>query len=290
MDPKTLNAIVHDHEAEAYDDRFLIDVSPGLGKAVRRELTEALGTIPRVSRLLDVACGTGYLAVGAGIAGIADEVHATDISSEMLKKTVENAADAEIEVRLACADGEALPYRDASFDLIVIRGALHHVPEPVAMLRECRRLLAPGGRLACIAEPTASGERQVGRVVGSLYKTVTAVQRLRGKQPSEEEAAAEQWELASMAANLHTFSREDLARLGSEAGFDSVKVGSAAWAWILTLGMHYYLAGAFPAKWRHGPLRKVSATVVRAADALDRAILDAVIPARYHHTIWAVMS
>ncbi|MFP5224714.1 MAG: class I SAM-dependent methyltransferase [Actinomycetota bacterium] len=290
MDPKALNALVHDHEADAYDDRFLIDISPGLGKAVLRELTEALGGVPRATRLLDVACGTGYLALGAGMAGIAQELVATDISAGMLKKARENAGKADIRLELACADGEALPFRDASFDLVVVRGALHHVPDPVAMLRECRRLLTPVGRVACIAEPTASGERQVGRVVGSLYKTVTAIQKARGKEPTPADAAAQNWELASMAANLHTFSREDLERAGAQAGFSSVKVGSASWAWVLTLGVHYYLAGAFPAAWRHGPMRRVSARVVRAADALDRAVLDAVIPDRFHHTLWAVMS
>ena len=51
---------------------------------------------------------------------------------------------------------EALPYPDGSFDLVVHSDTLEHVPDPIRGLEECRRVLAPGGRL-CFTVPIVVG-------------------------------------------------------------------------------------------------------------------------------------
>jgi SAM-dependent methyltransferase len=43
-------------------------------------------------------------------------------------------------------DAESLPFADASFDLVYSNGVLHHTPNTVAVVREIRRVLRPGGR------------------------------------------------------------------------------------------------------------------------------------------------
>jgi SAM-dependent methyltransferase len=49
--------------------------------------------------------------------------------------------------RFVVADAAAMPFPDASFDTIVMNDAMEHVAEPLAVLRECARVLKPGGRL-----------------------------------------------------------------------------------------------------------------------------------------------
>ena len=53
-------------------------------------------------------------------------------------------------------DIHRLPYRDASFDVVIHSDTLEHVSQPVRALEECRRVLAPGGRL-CFTVPTIVG-------------------------------------------------------------------------------------------------------------------------------------
>jgi len=54
----------------------------------------------------------------------------------------------------AVADAAHLPFGDDSFECVLIRDVLHHVPDPTGVVAEARRVLAPGGRLVVI-EPNA---------------------------------------------------------------------------------------------------------------------------------------
>src|SRR5688572_32622260 len=86
MDAKELNAVVHDREAEYYDDRFLISYDGRIGRDVERDLRRVIGEPVHARRALDLACGTGYAAIGLAAAGLADEVHASDLSLKMLER------------------------------------------------------------------------------------------------------------------------------------------------------------------------------------------------------------
>lgn len=289
VDPKQLNALVHDHEAAAYDDRFLISFDGRIGREVARDLRAALGETPEAARGLDVACGTGYLAVGLAVAGIAGRMHACDLSPEMLERARRNARMVGAEVPLALADAERLPYAAGAFDLVVARGALHHLPDPLAALREIRRVLAPGGTAVVLAEPTASGERQVGAVVGVAVRAVEGLRRLRRRRPDPEEEERRRWELASIAANLHTFSPEEISSLAERAGFEEISVRTASWAWILVLGLNYYLVGESERLRRSAAARRAGRLVAGAAAAFDRAVADRLFPAGWRHTVQAVL-
>ncbi|MFN2614298.1 MAG: methyltransferase domain-containing protein [Actinomycetota bacterium] len=285
MDPKTLNALVHDREAEFYDDRFLIEYGTIAGE-VTRELQGVLGSVPRARRALDVACGTGYLAIGIAAAGIASEVHATDLSPKMIERTRENAAETDTEVRATLADGERLPYADASFDLVVARGALHHLPAPLAGLKEIRRVLEPGGTALVMAEPTPNGERQTAAVVGVAVRALEGARTLMRRTPDLERR---HWELASIAANLHTFEPHDVEALAEKAGFEDITVETSAWAWILALGLNYYLVGEFERAARLGVAKRAARAFVGAAKVFDLAVADRIVPPAWRHTVQAVV-
>jgi ubiquinone/menaquinone biosynthesis C-methylase UbiE len=288
MDAKELNALVHDREAAFYDDRFLIDYDR-IGPEVRRDLRDILGRDVRAHRALDVACGTGYAAIGLAAAGLADEAHASDLSAAMVERTRANAARAGVAVPLTQADAESLPYADDSFDLVVARGALHHVPDPLRALQEIRRVLQPGGTAIVLAEPTPGGEKQTGTVVGLAVKVVEALKRARGTTETEEELVRRHWELASIAANLHTFEPEQVASLAEKAGFEEIDVGTAWWSWILVLGINYYLVGEFERLAQNRVARAAARTAVTAAMTFDRLVADRVVPPKWRHTIQAVL-
>jgi ubiquinone/menaquinone biosynthesis C-methylase UbiE len=288
MDAKELNALVHDREAAFYDERFLIDYAT-IGREVRKEIADLLGEPPVARRALDVACGTGYLALGLAVGELAEEVHASDLSWAMLERTTENATGADAEVTLTLADAEKLPYADDSFDLVVARGALHHLPDPLRGLQEIRRVLEPGGTAIVLAEPTPGGERQTGAVVGVAVKAVEALKRLRRSNESEEELVRRHWELASIAANLHTFEPEEIATMAEKAGFEDIQVGTAWWSWILVLGLNYYLVGEFERIAANGVARAAARVAADAAAAFDRWVADRVVPPRWRHTVQAVL-
>jgi ubiquinone/menaquinone biosynthesis C-methylase UbiE len=95
---------------------------------------------------LDVATGAGHTALT--FAPHVARVVATDLTAEMLHKTAELAAQRGLtNVETKPADAEALPFDDASFDLVTCRIAMHHFPNPRQALAEFARVLKPGGVL-----------------------------------------------------------------------------------------------------------------------------------------------
>ena len=92
----------------------------------------------------DIGAGTGFIA--QGLAPRVAKVYVVDSSPEMLAVAQKNlAAFDNVEYRVA--DGTNLPLPDASLDAVLANMYLHHVPEPLAAIREMARVLKPGGRL-----------------------------------------------------------------------------------------------------------------------------------------------
>src|SRR5690606_15605510 len=56
----------------------------------------------------------------------------------------------------AQADGMALPFADGTFDLVLSHAVIEHVPDAAQYLRECRRVLAPSGRVYLSTAPYLS--------------------------------------------------------------------------------------------------------------------------------------
>ena len=97
--------------------------------------------------VLELGCGTGIFS--AMIAGRVKHLTATDFSLEMLeqaKKRLGGYANVETRMEDACHTS----FADDSFSAVLAVNLLHHAHEPAAVVRECRRVLKPGGRAVVI--------------------------------------------------------------------------------------------------------------------------------------------
>jgi SAM-dependent methyltransferase len=118
---------------DSYLDSF---VEEGRGDGSLR--ARAASFVSEGSRILDVACGFGTNSISLAPRG---EYFGTDLSLNFLRRGVGR------NLRLACSDGEALPFAGESFDAVISTYALEHCVEPVRFLREMGRVARRGGRI-----------------------------------------------------------------------------------------------------------------------------------------------
>lgn len=104
-------------------------------------------------RVLDLASGSGQPAISLAKAVAPDgRVTATDMSAGMLKIAEECAQlEGVANMDFRRADAENLPFADAEFDRVTCRFGVMYFPDVVRALRECCRVLKPGGRVALVA-------------------------------------------------------------------------------------------------------------------------------------------
>ena len=124
------------------------------GEATRQMLD--LARIQPGQRILDIAAGAGEPAVSAAErVGPGGYVLATDISEGIVELALEVARERGLEqVETRVMDGEKLDLPDASFDAVLCRLGLMYMPHPVTALREWRRALRAGGRVAVVVFST----------------------------------------------------------------------------------------------------------------------------------------
>jgi len=111
--------------------------------------------VTRFDRVLDDGCGGGGMCVSfaeeaRSVIGIEPGDRFRDVGMRLAaEKGVTN-------VRFTHADGTALPFRDGSFDLVLSHSVIEHVGDPLAYLKEARRVLAPGGVMLLSTAPFLS--------------------------------------------------------------------------------------------------------------------------------------
>ena len=98
------------------------------------------------SQVLDVACGTGNVAIPLARAGF--EVTGVDIAPNLIAQARERAAAEHLKVHFDEGDAEQLPYPDRSFDAVVTMFGAMFAPRPEVVVQELARVLRPGGLLA----------------------------------------------------------------------------------------------------------------------------------------------
>jgi demethylmenaquinone methyltransferase / 2-methoxy-6-polyprenyl-1,4-benzoquinol methylase len=115
-----------------------------------KRFTLALANLRPGQRALDVAGGTGDLALGlARQVGERGLVILSDLNAAMLTRGRDRLLDAGFTGNVACvqADAERLPFADSSFDCVTIGFGLRNVTDKGAALAAMRRVLRPGGQL-----------------------------------------------------------------------------------------------------------------------------------------------
>jgi SAM-dependent methyltransferase len=136
------------------------------------EALVALVAPPPGARVLDVASGPGVAAVAAARrVGPGGAVVAADFIPEWEPHVAAAAREAEVAtVTYATMPADALAFPDASFDAVLCSFGLMFVPEPVAALREMRRVLRPGGTLGVVvwSVPEKVGLFLMARIVGAV--------------------------------------------------------------------------------------------------------------------------
>jgi len=179
---------------------------------IHDRVVEALAVEPG-TRFLDVACGTGGVAVRAARAGA--DVTGIDISADQLAKARRAAEEEGLAIRFDEGDCQDLPYADGEFGAVAsVFGAIF-APDHERAAAELARVCRPGGRLALTAWPADhwsetharagrtfvedvdarewANEEHVRRLLGDAFE----LELQTGEWRVEADSGEELWELAS---------------------------------------------------------------------------------------------
>ncbi len=127
-------------------DFFTVFFSYGMDRSWKRKLIEMLN-LRADEKALDIACGTGDIALALGEEFQSGNVIGLDITQAMIeiaenKRRAKNLSN----VSFHRGDIMSLPFTDASFDCVSCGYALRNVPDVMLALSEIKRVLKPGGR------------------------------------------------------------------------------------------------------------------------------------------------
>jgi SAM-dependent methyltransferase len=220
-----VNARYHNLAAGHYDSKWGIDFDE-LGCAqVLAKTSKGLGREPeRFRRSLEIGAGTGYFSLNLLRAGVIAEATCSDISPGMLSVLQANAERLGLEVQTTAADAERLPFKDASFDLVLGHAVLHHIPDLALAFAEFERVLAPGGTLLFAGEPSRYGDRlaavpkRMAATVAPLWRRAIGARPAPAAEDADPDAALER------VVDVHAFAPADLAHLADDAGLIDVRV------------------------------------------------------------------
>ena len=121
--------------------------------------------LERNERVLDVACGTGNLAIPAARAGAS--VTGVDIAPNLIAHAKARAADESLSTTFEVGDAEQLSYESNAFDTVVTMFGAMFAARPERAASELLRVARPGGRIA-MANWTPTG------FIGQMLKTTVA--------------------------------------------------------------------------------------------------------------------
>lgn len=113
----------------------------------------AVGRVPETTeRILDVATGTGDLALDLASSMPHARVVGLDFVTQMMRVAEHKTTKARLNGRLTYVTGDAtaLPFPDSAFDCATIAFGLRNMPDRLTALREMARVVKPGGKVVCL--------------------------------------------------------------------------------------------------------------------------------------------
>lgn len=166
MDVEELSELKQGHRA-MWDSGDYPSVAESVEEVGERLVERAVPA--RGEALLDVAAGSGNVAVPAAHAGA--HVTALDLAPSLLEAGRERASAAGVEIDWVEGDAEALPFADASFDVVLSALGVQFTPDHHASARELARVCRPGGRVG-VACWTPEG--LIGRFLATVGRRMPA--------------------------------------------------------------------------------------------------------------------
>jgi ubiquinone/menaquinone biosynthesis C-methylase UbiE len=172
----------------AFYDRYLgpIQFAPWAAETAAR-----VGRL-KPARLLETACGTGIVTYAMAAASPGTQIVATDFSQPMLDFAEVKRPGAKIEWKMA--DAQALPFPDASFDMLVSQFGVMFFPDKAKAYAEARRVLKPGGQFLFTVWDTLEHNelpRVSSEAIGGLFQNDRPTFMARGPYGYNDIAAIE---------------------------------------------------------------------------------------------------
>lgn len=144
-------------------------------------LVEAVAPAPE-SRVLEVACGPGFLALA--FAERCREVVGLDLTDAPLAIAQRNGQQRGLSnVRFERGDAEHLPFADGNFDIVVCRYAFHHLEEPSRVLREMARVCRRDGKV--VVEDLVTSEQRARGDYQNHFERLRDASHTRALAPTE---------------------------------------------------------------------------------------------------------
>ncbi|UGT63849.1 class I SAM-dependent methyltransferase [Nocardia asteroides] len=285
---KLAQVLYHDWEAETYDDKWSISYDERCIDYARGRFDLAAGRVELpYGRALELGCGTGFFLLNLMQGGIAKSGSVTDLSPGMVKVALRNAEHLGLDVDGRVADAETIPYEDDTFDLVVGHAVLHHIPDVELALKECLRVLKPGGRFVFAGEPTTAGNfyaRWLGRITWKITTTITKLPALAGwRRPQSELDESSRAAALEAVVDLHTFEPSELEAIARRAGaVDALahteEFAAALWGWPVRT-----FEAAVPDEKLTMRYRLFQYKAWLKLSALDEKVLHRIVPRRFFY-------
>ncbi len=225
-----VNRRYHDVAAADYDTKWGVDFGEVGRIQVLGKVEKLLGRSPGpFGRSLEIGAGTGYFSLNLLQAGVVRSAVCTDVSPGMLATLRGNAERLGLDVEIERCDAAALPFADATFDLLLGHAVLHHLPELDRAFAEFARVLRPGGTLLFAGEPSHHGDRiaslpkRAGLAVAPFWRRVVGARPAAHANGNGAGGAPDDHALEAV-VDVHAFTPGDLERQAVGAGFGNVRV------------------------------------------------------------------